>query len=111
MARAADRPPGVTPAIAALGYVLLAWCPPAFALNPALDVSQYGHTSWTIRGGFAKGTISSIAQTADGYLWLGTDFGLFRFDGVTHLAWEPPAGQRLPSSDIFSLLAARDGSL
>src|SRR5262245_53248430 len=79
---------------AALACGLLALCPPVFALNPALDVSQYAHTAWTIRGGFAKGTISSIAQTADGYLWIGTDFGLFRFDGVRHVAWEPPPGQR-----------------
>jgi signal transduction histidine kinase/ligand-binding sensor domain-containing protein len=82
-----------------------------FALNPALDVNQYAHTAWTVRGGFAKGTISSIAQTPDGYLWLGTDLGLFRFDGVRTVGWEPPAGQRLPSSDIYNLLAARDGSL
>ena len=53
-----------------LACVLLAWCPSAFALNPSLDVSQYGHTSWMIRDGFAKGQIISIAQTPDGYLWL-----------------------------------------
>ncbi len=95
------------------GFVcgLLGFSRPAFALNPALDVNQFAHTAWTVRGGFVKGTISSIAQTPDGYLWLGTDFGLFRFDGVRHVAWEPPAGQPLPSSDIFNLLAARDGSL
>ena len=61
--------------------MLLAWCPCAFALDPALDISQYAHTSWKIRDGFTKGTINSIAQTPDGYLWLGTQFGLLRFDG------------------------------
>jgi len=39
-------------------------CPGAFALNPALDVSQYAHTSWKIRDGFTKGSITSIAQDA-----------------------------------------------
>ena len=53
----------------------------AFALDPALDINQYGHTAWTIREGFFRGTIYSIAQTPDGYLWLGTEFGLLRFDG------------------------------
>lgn len=92
-------------------FLLLACCPAAFALNPALDVSQYSHTSWKIRDGFPKGQVSSIAQTPDGYLWLGTEFGLFRFDGVKPVQWHPPANQELPSNWIFSLLAARDGTL
>ena len=61
--------------------VLLACCSMTFALNPALDVSQYAHTAWKIREGFTKGAITSIAQTPDGYLWLGTEFGFVRFDG------------------------------
>src|SRR5438034_94467 len=94
----------------ALG-ILLAWCPCASALNPSLDINQYAHTAWTIREGFFKSAISSIAQTPDGYLWLGTEFGLLRFDGVRNLLWQPPVGERLPSSYIRSLLAARDGRL
>ncbi|MBV9928039.1 MAG: hypothetical protein JOZ96_23675 [Acidobacteria bacterium] len=94
-----------------LACVLLAWCPSAFALNPELDVNQYAHTSWKIRDGFTKGNISSIAQTPDGYLWLGTEFGLLRFDGVRNVPFQPPPNQQLPSNFIFSLLAARDGTL
>jgi len=85
--------------------------PCAFALDPSLDVNQYSHTAWKIREGFAKGEILSIAQTPDGYLWLGTQFGLLRFDGVKAAPWQPPGEQRLPSSYIFSLLATRDGTL
>src|SRR5215208_4211843 len=96
-------PPGLV-----IAYLLLAWCPSAFALNPALDISQYAHTSWRMRDGFPKGEISSIAQTPDGYLWIGTEFGLFRFDGVNHLQWRP---QELPSNWIFNLLVTRDGTL
>ena len=84
---------------------------PASGLNPEVDVSQYAHTSWKIRDGFVRGTIVAIAQTPDGYIWLGTEFGLRRFDGVRHVLWQPPAGQVLPSSYIRSLLAARDGTL
>ena len=94
----------------ALG-ILLACCPCAFALNPSLDINQYAHTAWTVRDGFFKGVIYSIAQTPDGYLWLGTEFGLLRFDGVRSVPWQPPAGEHLPSSYIRSLLAARDGRL
>ena len=83
----------------------------AFALNPAPDVSQYAHTAWKIRDGFAKGSILSIAQTPDGYLWLGTAFGLYRFDGVRNVLWQPPPDQHLPSSTITSLVASRDGTL
>src|SRR5579864_9719310 len=91
--------------------ILLAVSPCAFALNPALDISQHAHMAWKIRDGFARGFIHSIAQTPDGYLWLGTEFGLLRFDGVRSVPWEPPPDQKLPSSTVSYLLAARDGTL
>ena len=84
-------------------------CTCAFALDPALDISQYAHTAWRVRDGFAKGFIYAIAQTPDGYLWLGTEFGLLRFDGVRAVPWRPPNGQ-LPSNDIPTLLVTRDGT-
>ena len=90
---------------------LAALCPSAFALDPTLDISQYGHTAWTVRDGFFKGTVYSIAQSADGYLLLGTEFGLARFDGMRSAAWSPPAAQPLPGNNIRSLLVARDGTL
>src|SRR6476620_12098002 len=83
-----------------LACVLLACSSPAFALNPALDVSQYAHTAWRIREGFSTGRITGIAQTPDGYLWLGTEFGLVRFDGVRVVHWQAPAGQHLPTTSI-----------
>ena len=90
---------------------VLACCNIASALNPSLDVSQYAHTAWTVRDGFFKGAVTSIAQTPDGYLWLGTEFGLLRFDGVRTVPWQPPADERLPGSNIRRLLAGRDGRL
>jgi signal transduction histidine kinase/ligand-binding sensor domain-containing protein len=94
----------------AFGIVLLC-STRASALNPALDVSQYAHTAWIFREGFAQGQVTSIAQTRDGYLWLGTEFGLLRFDGIRSVPWHPPGNQRLPNSWIRSLLAAADGTL
>src|SRR5215467_1739547 len=94
-----------------LAGMLLAVCPCAFALDSSLEISQYAHTSWKVRDGFTKGTVSAIAQTPDGYLWLGTEFGLVRFDGVRTVPWEPPPGAALPDNCIFALLAARDGTL
>jgi signal transduction histidine kinase/ligand-binding sensor domain-containing protein len=83
---------------------------PVRALNPSLDVSQYAHTAWTARDGFSVGAVFSIAQTPDGYLWLGAEFGLFRFDGVHVVLWQPPAGQQLPQKP-YALLVTRDGTL
>jgi signal transduction histidine kinase/ligand-binding sensor domain-containing protein len=91
--------------------ILLACCPCALALNPSLDINQYAHKSWTIREGFFNGIINTIAQTPDGYLWLGTDFGLLRFDGVRSTPLQLPGGVQLPSSRVMSLLAARDSRL
>jgi len=91
--------------------LLLPVCPCAFALNPSLDISQYAQTAWTVQEGTLKSKVQGIAQTPDGYLWLGTEFGLLHFDGVRFVHWEPPRGERLPSDFVLKLLASRDGSL
>jgi ligand-binding sensor domain-containing protein len=98
------------PVVFLLG-VLAAACPAALALNPSLEISQYGHTSWTIRDGFFKGSVYAIAQSANGYLLLRTEFGLAHFDGIRNTARAPPSNQPLPSTNVRSLLVARDGTL
>jgi hypothetical protein len=94
--------------VAFLLGILVAGCDCSFPLNPSLDISQYAHTAWTVRDGFSLGNIYAIAQTPDGYLWLGTEFCLFRFDGLRSLPWQPLAGQHLPDRNINSLLVTRD---
>jgi signal transduction histidine kinase/ligand-binding sensor domain-containing protein len=81
------------------------------ALDSSRQISQYAHTAWRISDGFFNGTPQAIAQTADGYLWIGTEAGLVRFDGVRFVPWIAPNGEHLPSSRIHSLLGTRDGSL
>jgi ligand-binding sensor domain-containing protein/signal transduction histidine kinase len=105
--RAASR----TQAEACATLILLACCPCASALNPSLDINQYAHTAWMIGDGLFKSAISSITQTPDGYLWIGTESGLLRFDGVRTVPWQPPAGDHLPGGSVRSLLATRDGRL
>lgn len=95
----------------ALSCILLVCCSGALALDPSLDISQYAHTAWKIRDGFAKGIILPIAQTPDGYLWLGTEFGLLRFDGVRTVPFQLPAGEHLASENIRDLMVSRDGTL
>ena len=96
----------------ALAALLLLRSPTtALAVDPSLRISQYAHTRWTVREGAFRDSIGAIAQTPDGYLWLGTQFGLLRFDGVRYVSWEPPPGQHLPSINIRSLFSASDGRL
>jgi signal transduction histidine kinase/ligand-binding sensor domain-containing protein len=94
-----------------LTYSMWQPCQRALALNPDLDVSAYAHTAWRFREGFVTDEIESLAQTPDGYLWLGTSSGLVRFDGVKTSRWQPPTGFSLPDRWIRSLLATRDGTL
>ena len=70
---------------------------------------QLHHTAWTLRDG-APGDIDALAQSADGFLWLGTSTGLYRFDGVRFERYERQ-GQPLPSDNISTLLALPDSSL
>jgi signal transduction histidine kinase/ligand-binding sensor domain-containing protein len=91
-----------------IGAVL---CASAAALDQNKQLTQYGHTAWRTQDGSFSGVPQVAAQTSDGYLWIGTTLGLFRFDGVRFVALSPPSGQHLLDPRIFSLLAARDGSL
>ncbi len=94
-----------------LRWSLIVSCSAAGALDPTQHISQYAHTAWRIQDGFFSGTPQAITQTADGYLWIGTEAGLVRFDGVRFVPWVAPPGKQLPSTNIHSLLGARDGSL
>src|SRR5258707_12918750 len=76
------------------------------ALDLQKSITQFTHTSWSATEGL-PGEVWAIAQTPDGYLWLGTEVGLYRFDGVR---FEPARGaDRLRG--VGSLLVSRDGAL
>ena len=94
-----------------LAIVALILCSTASALAPNRRISQYAHTAWRIQDGFFGGTPQAITQTSDGYLWIGTEAGLVRFDGISFVPWTPPNGEVLPSSRIHSLLGTSNGSL
>ena len=83
----------------------------AASLDPNKSISQFAHTSWTAKDGI-PGPVKAIAQTRDGYLWLGTPAGLYRFDGVHFVPWEGAAGgESLLRKSVLTLFAASDGSL
>jgi PAS domain S-box-containing protein len=65
-----------------IGIVLAGLVTEARALDPNRLPSQYVRGQWTTENGFSGGAVNGIAQTADGYLWIGADRGLIRFDGL-----------------------------
>jgi ligand-binding sensor domain-containing protein len=93
-----------------LAWALLAAATTPFAATTSSPLSQYAHSSWTVRDGYQLGVVFAIAQTPDGYLWLASEYGLFRFDGVRFTRWEPPPGHELPEKP-YSLLVSGEGTL
>lgn len=77
---------------------------------PPRPITQLIHTTWTSKEGAPIG-IRELAQTRDGYLWLGTYFGLFRFDGVRFVRYVPLSGGIIPNESIGPFVASPDGSL
>ncbi|MBB5057434.1 signal transduction histidine kinase/ligand-binding sensor domain-containing protein [Granulicella aggregans] len=75
---------------------------------PSPSFQGITHTSWTRRDG-APGGVKTLAQTRDGYLWIGSSLGLYRFDGLRFFQY--PLGSSTPSLDICSLAADLDGGL
>ena len=81
-----------------------------WALDPYRSLTQYSRTVWTQADGLPQDTIRAITQTADGYLWLGTEEGLARFDGYEFTTFDKRDGD-LPSNYITALAATADGAL
>ena len=91
-----------------LGLALLLACSSLWGLAP---LSQYARTLWKVQDGLPEGTVQALAETPDGYLWIGTTGGLTRFDG-THFVLNGSSTLPIPAvNSIFCLLAAKDGSL
>lgn len=83
----------------------------SLALDPAKRIAQFGHTAWRLKDGHFNSPLYAITQTVDGYVWLGTESGVWRFDGVRFVQWTPPKGSPALFSGVTSLLGSRDGSL
>jgi ligand-binding sensor domain-containing protein len=91
--------------------VLQVCCGPQLAYAQRQALRQMDHTAWTAREG-APQAISQLAQDRDGTLWIGTDSGLFNFDGLTFRPFQSPPGQAaFPSAQVYSLLLTKDGTL
>lgn len=65
-----------------LSLVLLIFSPAAASLDTPPELDKYVLRTWTIQSGLPQNTITALAQTREGYIWIGTSAGLVRFDGV-----------------------------
>lgn len=90
---------------------LLYWNQPALALDPQKSFGQYVHDAWTSADGLPQNTVMTIAQTLDGYLWLGTEGGLVRFDGVRFTVFDRTNTPEIKNNSVLGLHADKDGSL
>ncbi len=81
------------------------------ALEPTTSLANYGRQAWAMENGLPQNTVQALAQTKDGFLWLGTEAGLVRFDGVEFQTYDRKSTPALPGSDIRCLLATTDGAL
>lgn len=84
--------------------------PPVNALDPGRSLTQYVHRIWQMQQGLPEATIYSIGQTTDGFLWLGTQRGLVRFDGVRFTPIRDP-GTALETLWVRDVLADHSNGL
>lgn len=98
-------------------FAMLSWFVPVASADAALSapgsnqrLTQMGHAVWRVQDG-AFASPNTVAQTTDGYVWLGTSTGLVRFDGVRFVGWEGFVGESIGDWQVKSLFASRDGSL
>lgn len=81
------------------------------ALDPTRALTQYAMNHWLAENGLPQSSVYAICQTRDGYLWLGTEEGLARFDGVAFTVFDKRTVPELHSNHILTLYEDRRGSL
>src|SRR5580704_908985 len=94
-----------------IGVAVLCFANPAHALDPNRLISQYMREYWGSEKGFTGGSVSAIAQTPDGYLWIGTEKGLIRFDGLSFRFFPQATPTSFQIGPIRELLVDGQGNL
>ncbi len=91
--------------------VFFALSPPGLALDPQKKITQYMHDTWRIEQGLPQNTINAVVQTSDGYLWLGTEEGLVRFDGVHFEVYDKNKVEQIASNIVLAFCLNQRGNL
>ena len=82
----------------------------AKALDPNRAISQYVQDHWGSEQGLPRGAVYAITQTSDGYLWIGTEAGLVRFDGLEFRLIKDASGA-FTTTGVLGVVADREGYL
>jgi ligand-binding sensor domain-containing protein/two-component sensor histidine kinase len=85
--------------------------PGLFALDPNRTPSQYYRRNWQTSQGLPQTSVVAIAQTREGYIWLGTGAGLARFDGVRFTVFDSETVPQIKDNWISALTVLRSGTL
>lgn len=109
--RTKGLPTNVRACIAALVASITTCTLPISALDPGKTLTQYAHRIWGQEEGLFQPTIYSILQTSDGFLWLGTQDSLIRFDGMRFREFDSADPLALHHSLIHALLEDRARNL
>jgi len=91
--------------------VVMCFAHVVYAVDPNRAISQYMREGWGLERGFAGGTVTSIAQGPDGYLWIGTEKGLVRFDGLGFRMFQQQAPTAQPIGAVQELVADSQSNL
>ncbi|MGA2535707.1 MAG: two-component regulator propeller domain-containing protein [Terracidiphilus sp.] len=94
---------------AAVSLMLFAAMSPA--LEPSTPLASYGRQAWVMENGLPQNTVQALVQTRDGFIWLGTEVGLVRFDGVAFQVFDSNSTPAIPGNDVRCLLETPDGAL
>src|SRR5487761_2041521 len=97
-----------TACIAALLCVLGAG---ARALEPTTPVARMGRQAWTMENGLPQNTVQALLASRSGFLWMGTELGLVRFDGNGFLTLSAATRPQFTASDVTGIFEGRDGAL
>ena len=101
----------VVPAILFCAAILLGNARRGWALDPSTALASYARQTWVMENGLPQNTITALWQTHDGYLWLGTESGLVRFDGNSFQVYDHNTDAAMPGNDICCLVEGPDGAL
>jgi ligand-binding sensor domain-containing protein/signal transduction histidine kinase len=106
---------GIRRAVALRGLLATAWllgCGlSGSALEPSTSLANYNRQTWMMENGLPQNTVQALVQTRDGFVWLGTEVGLVRFDGNGFEVFDKNSTPALPGNDVRCLLETRDGAL
>lgn len=81
------------------------------ALDPHRLLSQYRTEVWGTAEGLPSMSVAQVAQTPDGYLWVGTTEGLARFDGNRFVVFDRSNTPAFHLNEIRALCVDRNGDL